>query len=64
VLQLIANGMSNEQIATRLFLSLRTVHHHVAAVLGKLGVNRRGEAPTAAAQAGINLPDGQTAAPK
>lgn len=48
VLRLIAGGLSNDQIAARLFLSHRTGHDHVAAVLGKFGVNRR-----AAARCGI-----------
>jgi DNA-binding CsgD family transcriptional regulator/tetratricopeptide (TPR) repeat protein len=64
VLRLVAHGLSNEQIAARLFLSRRTVHHHVAALLGKLGINRRGDAAAAAADAGIELQNGQTAAPK
>lgn len=36
VLDLIAQGMGNQDIARRLFRSPRTVEHHVAAVLGKL----------------------------
>jgi DNA-binding CsgD family transcriptional regulator/tetratricopeptide (TPR) repeat protein len=55
VLGLISGGLSNAQIAARLFLSPRTVHHHVAAVLGKLGVNRRAAAAEAAARLGIDV---------
>ncbi|HET6642720.1 MAG TPA: AAA family ATPase [Gaiellaceae bacterium] len=44
VLRLMSDGLSNAAIAERLFLSVRTVHHHVSAILRKLDVGRRGEA--------------------
>jgi DNA-binding CsgD family transcriptional regulator/tetratricopeptide (TPR) repeat protein len=44
VLEFVAAGLTNGQIADRLVLSLRTVDHHVSAVLQKLGVTTRREA--------------------
>jgi DNA-binding CsgD family transcriptional regulator len=53
ILRLLAGGMSNAEIAQRLVLSVRTVDHHVSAVLQKLGVTSRRAAATAAAGLGI-----------
>ena len=44
VLQLIAEGLTNPEIATRLYLSLNTVKVHTRNVYGKLGVNNRTQA--------------------
>jgi DNA-binding NarL/FixJ family response regulator len=44
VLQLIAEGLSNAEIADRLVLSRRTVDHHVSAILRKLDVPTRARA--------------------
>ena len=44
VLDLLADGLTNAEIADRLVVSVRTVDSHVAAVLGKLGVRTRREA--------------------
>jgi DNA-binding CsgD family transcriptional regulator/tetratricopeptide (TPR) repeat protein len=63
VLRLVAAGLPNGDIATRLFLSTRTVDHHVAAVLGKLQVDRRAAAGPAAERLGIELQNGQSADP-
>jgi DNA-binding CsgD family transcriptional regulator len=50
ILALLAEGSSNREIAARLFLSPKTVGHHVSAILGKLGVPTRAEAVEAAAK--------------
>ncbi|MCE0767893.1 helix-turn-helix transcriptional regulator, partial [Pseudonocardia kujensis] len=44
ILELVAAGRTNTEIATQLVLSIRTVDHHVSAVLAKLGVASRREA--------------------
>jgi DNA-binding CsgD family transcriptional regulator len=43
VVQLIAQGLGNADIATRLYLSPKTVEHHIAAVLAKLQARSRAE---------------------
>ncbi|MCA1712124.1 MAG: helix-turn-helix transcriptional regulator [Actinobacteria bacterium] len=52
VLQLLTDGMTNAEIGGRLFLSERTVDHHVSAVLAKLGVETRRDAVRVASAAG------------
>ncbi|MFI5896469.1 ATP-binding protein [Actinoplanes sp. NPDC051513] len=54
VLALIAEGLSNADIAARLTLSAKTVDHHVSAVLGKLGVRNRGQAAAEARRRGLS----------
>jgi DNA-binding CsgD family transcriptional regulator/tetratricopeptide (TPR) repeat protein len=53
VLALVAEGRRNAEIAEQLFLSEKTVEHHVAAILRKLGASTRGEAASQAAALGI-----------
>jgi DNA-binding CsgD family transcriptional regulator len=53
VLTLVRDGMSNAEIAGRLYLSEKTVHHHVSAILRKLGVGTRGQAAREAERRGI-----------
>jgi LuxR family maltose regulon positive regulatory protein len=44
VLQLIAEGLTNQEIASRLYLSLNTVKVHTRNIYGKLGVHHRANA--------------------
>ncbi|HMQ33811.1 MAG TPA: response regulator transcription factor [Chloroflexaceae bacterium] len=50
VLRLMVAGLSNEQIAERLYISRNTVRHHVHNILGKLGAANRTEAVGLAVQ--------------
>jgi len=50
VLGLLAEGLSNKEIATRLYLSVRTVEGHLANAYGKLDVHTRTEAALFAAR--------------
>jgi DNA-binding CsgD family transcriptional regulator len=54
VLALVSEGLRNADIARRLFVSPKTVDHHVSAILAKLGVQTRAEAARAAARLGID----------
>jgi DNA-binding CsgD family transcriptional regulator len=53
VLGLLAEGLSDAEIAARLSLSAKTVGHHVSALLAKLGVGTRGQAAAAARRLGV-----------
>jgi DNA-binding CsgD family transcriptional regulator len=44
VLELLGEGLTNAEIADRLFLSTRTVDHHVSAILTRLGARNRSQA--------------------
>ena len=56
VLALIAQGLRNTDVAERLFLSPKTVDHHVSAILRKPGVRTRGQASGEAARLGLTSP--------
>ena len=53
VLALVVAGLTNRQIADRLFISPKTAGHHVSSILGKLGVRRRSEAAAEAVRRSI-----------
>jgi len=57
VLLLVSEGLTNAEIAGRLFLSEKTVGHHVSAILRKLEVRTRGEASAEAVRLGIPSQD-------
>ena len=56
VLALRTEGLPDLEISRRLFISERTVHHHVSAVLSKFGVSSRTAAAREAARLGIDAP--------
>jgi len=53
VLKLVADGLNNQAIGERLFLSEHTVHRHIANILNKLSVSSRAAAVAQAARRGI-----------
>jgi DNA-binding CsgD family transcriptional regulator len=53
ILELLSEGFSNTEIADRLFVSPRTVEHHVSALLAKLDSSNRAEAVQAASRQGL-----------
>jgi two-component system, NarL family, response regulator YdfI len=55
VLQMLASGLGNKEIATRLAISEHTVKFHVASILGKLGAASRTEAVTLGIRHGLVL---------
>jgi len=55
VLQMLASGLGNKEIAAKLNISEHTVKFHVAAILGKLGAGTRTEAVTLGIRRGLVL---------
>ncbi|WP_238546200.1 response regulator transcription factor, partial [Pseudomonas aeruginosa] len=53
VLELIAQGLSNQEISERLFISLHTVKSHARHINDKLGVERRTQAVARAKHMGL-----------
>jgi DNA-binding NarL/FixJ family response regulator len=53
VLELIAQGSDNSQIASRLRISPKTVRNHITSIFRKLGVETRPQAIVAARSAGF-----------
>ncbi len=53
VVELLADGLRNADVAERLVISRRTVDHHVAAIMRKLGTRTRGETVARAVEMGL-----------
>ena len=58
VLTLLQQGLTNAELAGRLFISPKTADHHVSAILGKLGVGNRREAAEVARRLGLTAAAG------
>ncbi len=58
ILDLIAEGLTNREIGEQMFLSEKTVKHHVSDILGKLGINRRVEAAAFSIRRAAKRPPG------
>jgi DNA-binding CsgD family transcriptional regulator/tetratricopeptide (TPR) repeat protein len=54
ILTLVAAQLTNAEIAARLFITPKTVEHHVSAILGKLGVQSRRQAAAEAIRLGLS----------
>lgn len=57
ILDLIAEGLTNREMGERLYLSEKTIKHHVSDILSKLGFSRRVEAATFAIRRRAQNPD-------
>jgi len=53
ILALVTEGLADREISRRLFISERTVQHHVSAVLSKIGVSSRAAAAREATRIGL-----------
>lgn len=56
VLRLVAEGKTNKQIAADLFLSDKTIKHHISNILGKLNLTSRSQAAVWATQHNLLTP--------
>ncbi|MCX6024611.1 MAG: response regulator transcription factor [Chloroflexi bacterium] len=57
VLVLVAQGLTNKEIAVRLIVSEKTARNHVSHILEKLGFSRRSEAAAYAVKRGLLSPE-------
>jgi predicted ATPase/DNA-binding CsgD family transcriptional regulator len=64
VMELLAQGLSNRDIAELLVISERTVHTHVGNILGKLGLHTRAQVAAWAAQGALPAPPTAAHAPR
>jgi DNA-binding CsgD family transcriptional regulator len=64
ILELLSEGQSNEEISATLFISVRTVEHHVSAILSKLGASTRKGATKEARRLGLTRSDRLSATTK
>jgi DNA-binding CsgD family transcriptional regulator len=64
VLELMAQGLRNADIAARLYLSSKTVEHHISAILAKLDVRSRAEAIAHALAHGLVPSDAPRTVPR
>jgi DNA-binding NarL/FixJ family response regulator len=55
ILDLIARGLDNAQIATQLSLSAKTVRNHINSIFAKLGTPNRAQAIVRAREAGLGF---------
>jgi DNA-binding NarL/FixJ family response regulator len=53
VLKLLTEGLSNSEIASKLYISSKTVDHHISAILSKLNLHSRTEAAAFAQSSGM-----------
>jgi len=53
VLRLVADGLTNQDIADRLFIAVSTVKSHTNSIYGKLGVRNRTQAIALARESGL-----------
>jgi len=61
ILELVAQGLDNQEIATRLFLAEKTVRNHITSIFSKLDVQSRAQAIVRARDAGFAHPRAKTA---
>ncbi len=59
VLELVAQGLSNDEIAGRLFISSKTVRNHITRIFSKLHVDTRARAIVRAREAGVGTGNNQ-----